>query len=494
MPAILVLLAALLQSPTPTPSLSPAPAGPVSSGPEILSYRHMMIPGAGGQDRVIAMGDISGDRRPDFARYSAAEGEVGFRNGVTGDWLWGSAFVMDAILPELTDMAAIGNLSGDGLETAAFLTPQRVALYGSRLRGGVPADPDQDPLVRTVTLCRLGAVNGSGRDSFLYSTTVLGTGAASIYVASWTPGSPTLDRIRVDAGPVSIAHRLAGLGDVDRDGRPDFAVGEAHWVSVYSGATLARIGRIVINKFPVVVGGPSGPEGGGVCGLGDVNRDGHADILVLVKTGPSLAYSGRDLAAGIQRSLYSVPISGSAIAGKGDFDRDGVPDILAPSGSDGSWSLFSGRNGAFLRRWRPPGLEGSLFRGTGWDHAAAADVLGDVNGDGAPEVLLLGQAPLSDGMPFGHVWTLSGRLPTRFVRGDVNFSGGVDISDAIAVINHLNGIGPAPTIGDAADADDNGRLDVDDALRILEFLHGSGWAPAAPYPAAGVDETIDLLR
>ena len=79
------------------------------------------------------------------------------------------------------------------------------------------------------------------------------------------------------------------------------------------------------------------------------------------------------------------------------------------------------------------------------------------------------------------------------MRGDSNFDGVVNISDAIFTLDYLFLGGPAPYCDDAADADDSGRLDITDAVRILNHLFlGTATIPA-PYPEEGRDETVDSL-
>jgi len=55
----------------------------------------------------------------------------------------------------------------------------------------------------------------------------------------------------------------------------------------------------------------------------------------------------------------------------------------------------------------------------------------------------------------------------RFRRGDVDQSGSLDLSDALAIVGSLLPGSPALTCPDAADADDSGLLDNADAVFIL---------------------------
>jgi hypothetical protein len=81
-----------------------------------------------------------------------------------------------------------------------------------------------------------------------------------------------------------------------------------------------------------------------------------------------------------------------------------------------------------------------------------------------------------------------------FVRGDVDQSSRLDVSDAVAVLRFLfAGERDLVTCEDAADADDSGVLDTSDAVFLLGALFRGGPAPAAPFPDCGEDPTEDAL-
>jgi len=82
----------------------------------------------------------------------------------------------------------------------------------------------------------------------------------------------------------------------------------------------------------------------------------------------------------------------------------------------------------------------------------------------------------------------------RFVRGDTDASGEIDISDGIHVWGWLFLFQAEPPCHDAADSDDNGQLNITDGVRILNWLFLGGPAPPAPGPlACGTDPTADDL-
>jgi len=80
-----------------------------------------------------------------------------------------------------------------------------------------------------------------------------------------------------------------------------------------------------------------------------------------------------------------------------------------------------------------------------------------------------------------------------FERGDVNRDGTVDLSDPVALLNHLFLQSAAPSCADAADANDDGALDISDPTAILITLFLGGGPLPAPSVEAGIDPTPDAL-
>ena len=81
-----------------------------------------------------------------------------------------------------------------------------------------------------------------------------------------------------------------------------------------------------------------------------------------------------------------------------------------------------------------------------------------------------------------------------FQRGDTNGDGMVNLTDSVALLEHLFGGGAALGCKDAADSDDDGQLGIADAIYGLAHLFQGALAPPAPGPTVcGVDPTSDGL-
>ncbi len=83
--------------------------------------------------------------------------------------------------------------------------------------------------------------------------------------------------------------------------------------------------------------------------------------------------------------------------------------------------------------------------------------------------------------------------PTPFRRGDVDASGQLDLSDALAALNYIFGRAVAPSCVKSADANDDGKLNVTDGVTILLHLFAGRGDLAAPFTGCGADTTPDLL-
>jgi hypothetical protein len=183
---------------------------------------------------------------------------------------------------------------------------------------------------------------------------------------------------------------VAPLADVNRDGADDAIIGEpgadqgTTWV--YSGRTGA-----LLRRFD---GQPGDQNGYAIADAGDTDRDGVHDIISGAPrqngdtAGHAYLYSGRD---GRLLSAFGGEAVGdwfgSAVSSAGDVDRDGHPDLLIGAfrhAGGGMAFVYSGRSHTLLYRIPPPAGDttNSFGAGTG--------TTDDVDGDRIPDEIVGG--------------------------------------------------------------------------------------------------------
>jgi hypothetical protein len=106
----------------------------------------------------------------------------------------------------------------------------------------------------------------------------------------------------------------------------------------------------------------------------------------------------------------------------------------------------------------------------------------DLSGSGAQ-----GNADEATVLSLGEVQVIEGSsVPqgVRFVRGDPNSDGTINLTDGIVILNYLFLGAAAPSCMDAADVDDDGgeKPAITDAIRLFGWLYLGGVPPVAPSP------------
>ena len=317
----------------------------------------------------------------DITKISSTQG------GLTGPLDDGDGFGANA--------AAIGDIDGDGVNDIAV-----GAIY------------DDD---------------GSGNAGAVYILflNVDGTVKAEQKISSTSGGGPTL------SGGDTLAHGVAGLGDLDGDGIGDIAVGNkgdddggsgrgaVHILFLDADGTVKAEQKISDTEGGLAATLDDGERFGiGVAGLGDLDGDGLPDlavgadfdddggtnrgavhILFLNADGTVKAEQKiSDTEGGLAATLDDSDLFGRDLAAPGDIDGDTVPDLVVgvESDDDGGtergaiYVLFLNTDGTVRAEQKISDTVGGLPFGLhdGDIFGLGVGQVGDLDGDGTPDLLV----------------------------------------------------------------------------------------------------------
>ena len=296
-------------------------------------------------------------------------------------------------------VAVLNDVDGDGVPDVAIGAPESGPLPGPFPgRVLVVSGRDLAPLYSISGVgagdrfgSALGAIDdqdGDGlTDWIVGAPQVEGPGYAEI--RSGADGHVLLS-VPTPGGAVSFGAAVGAAGDVNADGVLDVIVGDPGYLydgysgdsqgglRVFSGADASILLTHIGDLPPLNLGRD-------VAAAGDVNGDGHGDVLACglghlddhgFGGGKVVLLSGLDGSV-LQTWSLGSPSLGAWVTGVGDFDGDGLPDVLT-SGST-SARVLSGADGDLLLQI---------------PEAGRVSTTGDLDGDGIGE-LIVGNALLS---------------------------------------------------------------------------------------------------
>ena len=339
-------------------------------------------------------------------------------------------------------MTSIGDVDGDSVIDIAVGVPQddsegtnRGSVYvlfmnadgtvksskkiGHNLNGG-PSLLDQSFFGRSVATP--GDLDADGTPDLVVGSDQLDAARGKIYVMFLNPDGSVRESVEHtgdDAGDY-FGKSLAAIGDLNRDGIGDLAVGSRHEENG-AGKTNGTVNVLFMSddgsikgKHEIGIGEApwTGEDSSGfsLAGLGDLDGDGNPDVAVgaqnesnrgvvyvlFMNSNGTLRSSSR--IAHLENGGPSINLYdrfGSSLAAPGDLDGDGVADLLVgSSGSDiggpsrGSVQvLYLNSNGTVDRtETLADGINGgpALTDGDLFGESIAA--LGDLNGDGVTDI------------------------------------------------------------------------------------------------------------
>ncbi len=370
------------------------------------------------------IGDVDGDKVIDLVTsaptygskgQATGNGKVYVYSGKSGKLLWSQTGTENESLG--TGLEGAGDVNHDGIGDVIAGAPGSSRAYVYSGRDGkvlLTLAPDSANEGFGGSAASAGDQNGDGFTDVLVGAPSANQGAGRVYLFSGKDGS----RLRIfegehagDAFGSIVAGEKKGRGSSILVGAPGAGSGNHGRVYVYQGSAPKSKFTIESDSTGVALGAMFTSV------LGDVNGDKIPDIYASdypnaakgPSTGRVYVYSGSD-----GTPLYTLtgegPGDGFGIgsADVGDVNKDGYADLLvgawqfsgsAPSG--GKVYLYSGKDGSLLRAitGRVPG-ETLGFDATG---------VGDVDGDGIPDLLITSSWSNIKGFRSGRMYIISGK-------------------------------------------------------------------------------------
>ncbi|MEO8680596.1 MAG: FG-GAP-like repeat-containing protein [Vicinamibacterales bacterium] len=340
------------------------PAGARANGTTCPDFAGAIKYGVGGYPQSVAIGDVNGDGAPDLVVANFTSRNVSILLG-HGNGTFGVAVNYD--VGGVVSSVAIGDVNGDGkLDLAvANLGSNAVSILLGIGDGTFGAAVDYFTV--SPNSVAVGDVNGDGKPDLAVPNT--GSNTVSILLGSGNGTFASGVTYGTGGGPSSVA-----IGDVNGDGTPDLAVANySQNVSILLGNGNGTFGVMV--NYGVATGwGPSSMA------LGDVNGDGTPDLAVASSYLPNVSILlGNGNGTFAPAVNYSVGTDPSSVA-IGDVNGDGKPDLAVanPDFASNTVSILLG-NG-----------HGTFATAVHYtvDTGPSSVAIGDVNGDGKPDLAL----------------------------------------------------------------------------------------------------------
>ena len=366
--ALLLVLVALLAIPL-LPALASAA---VSTFQPYTAYAAVPEPDA------VAIGDVTGDGRPDavvttgYTGNAAVDFKVAVLAGTAGGTLAAPVFYDTAgTYPNRPNSVAIGDVNGDGLpDVVVGISGVGVQVFPGLAGGGIgspslTSTPDG-------RLVRLGQLDGDGR----LDVVAAGWGTDTVTVLSDTGSGLT---VRATYPAQHAGWDDLEVGDVTGDGLADIVVMSGQGLV----PNLELLPQLSGGGFgaaqPSSVGGNLTTQG---IGLGDVTGDGIGDVIVAYggnRPNARIAvFPGGAAGLGGPTTMTSYDIPEPVEVG--DLDGDGRGDVVVAHGGWNAVGEYAGITGGGLL----PEVLSSVPYASHYGPQGLA--IGDLTGDGRPDI------------------------------------------------------------------------------------------------------------
>jgi hypothetical protein len=320
---------------SPLGSLSPFPGAPFEVAPEPVA---------------LATGDLNGDGIPDTVAVSSQGKATVLLGDGNGGFAQAPGSPLEVGMEAEPSSVAIGDFNGDGHPDLAFadcgagtgcsgVGETRVSVFlgdGSGRFVEAPGSPFPLGLSETGPIA-VADLDRDGNDDLV----VGGRGEVAVLLGDGKGGFKAAAGSPFSTGTSESVFDLA-VGDLNGDGNPDVVTANSikHTISVLLGNGH---GQLVAGEPPLSTGSTGAAQ---AVAIADLDANGTADVVVVNERNPPAEGDvsillGDGLGDLTPASGSPLPAGGSAFSGRiGDLNGDGQPDVALANGKQDSLSVL----------------------------------------------------------------------------------------------------------------------------------------------------------
>ncbi|HEV8071128.1 MAG TPA: VCBS repeat-containing protein [Planctomycetaceae bacterium] len=337
-------------------------------------FEHKKIP-LDKQLASMAVGDFNGDGRTDIACFGVPDRLMIFYQPAKGEWRERTTMRVPDVAPVQWNMAA-GDLNGDGKDDLAILGKHQSYIFLQQAKGGLAPPIVLMNTSEKLSLAQVVDLNGDGRKDLCY---LAGETQERVLCARLQDASGRLGpelQFEVDP-PRSVSYAdIAG-----RRGREiltiDNQTGRLKILQMQtpSGGDDEPAGRLVQTGF----GRQESSERGRDFALGDIDGDGHADLVVTDPDGAGVFVFRQRKGEGLDPGQTFPSFAGVAQVRVADLDGDKKNEVVVLSTKERAIGISRFQHGRLTFPETVPLAE---------EEPILLEIA-DLNGDKNPEILFI---------------------------------------------------------------------------------------------------------